>query len=149
MICRLLALPFVALITMSACPSAISKDFESINMQDLLAAKMQPLQAPPPQLPNPNNLVAPAGETRTFPIRGDGQPYVLAEDISVNLTQALNSYYFDPKWRGEEWGPFNTYWIVERQARMMPTWHEYDEFSIFRVGNGWHKFWEKYSGYGP
>jgi hypothetical protein len=149
MIRRLLALPFVALITFSACQSAFSKDFEDLEFKDLIAAKQPPLNAPAARMPSPDKLVFPAQENIYFPVRGDGQPYVLAEDMTVNWTQALNEYYFDPKWRGEVWGPFPMYFIIERAVRMMPTYPEYDQFSTIRVGNGWHKFWEKYSGYGP
>lgn len=150
MIRRLIALPVVALIAFSACQSAFAKDkFESLEMKDLVAAKQPQLNAPPARLPSPDNLVVPAQENAYFPIRSDGQAYVLGIDQTVNWTQALNDYYFDPKWRGETWGPYPQYFVVERAVRMMPTWQDYDQFSILRIFNGWHKFWEKYSGYGP
>lgn len=104
---------------------------------------------PPAPLPNPDKLITPPGETTTFPMRADGQAVYINEDITVNFTEALNRYYFNPKLRGEEWGPYQTYWIPERGIRMMATWEELDQFSILRVGNKWHKFMEKYSGYGP
>lgn len=146
MIRRLYALPLVALIAISACQAAFAQD---LDLRQMIAAKQPTLNAPEAPMPNPDLLVTPPGESPYFPIRPDGQPFVLNQDLTVNLTDSLNRYYFNPRWRGEEWAPFNMYWVAERSIRMMPTWHEYDEFSILRVGNGWHKFWEKYSGYGP
>jgi hypothetical protein len=151
MIRRLLALPIVALITISTCPSAFSqqKDIEQLEFSDLIAQRQLPPPAPAARMPSPDALVTPAQENRFFPIRADGQPYVLSLDLSVNMTEALNHFYFDPRWRGETWGPFNQFYIVEKMTRMMPTYTEYDQFSTLRIMNGWHKFWEKYSGYGP
>ncbi len=149
MIRRLLALPLVALITLSACRDSSAQDMQQLLDKQLIAAKRATLTLPQAPIPNPDKLVPPAGETTVFPLRADGQAFVLDQDVTVNMTDALNRYYYNPKWRGEEWGPFNSYWIVERGALLMPTWQEYDQFSIYRVGNGFHKFFEKYSGYGP
>ena len=52
-------------------------------------------------------------------------------------------------WRGYEWSPYPTYWIVERESRMMFLWPDYDEQNIYGLGNRWCKFLEKFSGYGP
>jgi len=149
MIRRLLALPCIALVTICGSLPAFSKDIEDLEMKDLIAAKQPRLNAPPPTMPGPDKLVAPAGETTTWPIRGDGQPYILSVDQTVNWTECLNEYYFNPKWRGETWGPFQMEWIPERAVLMMPTYQDYDQFSIYHIFNGFHKFWEKYSGYGP
>ncbi len=91
----------------------------------------------------------PPGESIYFPVRTDGQPYVLNVDRTVNLTSALNQFYYNPKWRGEVWTPFDQFDSIERATRLMGTWREYDEFSSLRVFNGFHKFFEKYSGFGP
>ena len=82
-------------------------------------------------------------------MREDGQPYLLNVDVSVNMTRSLNQFYYDPKWRGEEWVPFDQVTLIESGTRLMSTWKEYDEFSTLRVMNGFHKFFEKYSGFGP
>lgn len=149
MLRRLLALPLVALITFSACRDSSAQDRQQLLDKQLTDARRVAISYPPAPAPSPDKLVPPAGEVTVFPIRADGQAFILDQDVTVNLTDALNRYYFNPKWRGEEWGPFNSYWIVERGVLMMPTWQEYDQFSILRVGNGFHKFFEKYSGYGP
>lgn len=149
MIGRLLALPFVAMITISACPQSIAQDLEHFEMRDAMLAQRAIPSYPPAPMPNPDRLVVPPQEQQFFPIRPDGQPFVLNQDVTVNLTDSLNRYYYNPHWRGEDWGPFNQYWIIERTVLMMPTYREYDEFSVFKVGNGFHKFFERYSGYGP
>lgn len=111
-------------------------------------------KTPPVYIEEPHSipkggLVAPPGENAYFPVRKDGQDYVLNVDMNVNLTRALNRFYYDPKWRGEEWVPFDQISMVERATRMMGTWKEYNEFSTLRVMNGFHIFFEKFSGYGP
>ena len=108
----------------------------------------------PPSLTAPHvspdgRLVSPPGESSYFPVREDGQPYLLNVDVSVNMTRSLNQFYYDPKWRGEEWVPFDQVTLIESGTRLMSTWKEYDEFSTLRVMNGFHKFFEKYSGFGP
>lgn len=70
-------------------------------------------------------------------------------DTTINFTDALNRFYYDPKWRGEVWVPFNQWTISERATRLMATWPEYDEFSQYRKLNHVHKFFERYSGFGP
>jgi len=96
-----------------------------------------------------NALVSPPGEEMYFPVREDGQDYVINLDSTVNMTQTLNEFYYDPKWRGEVWAPFDQYSLIERATRRMGTWKEYDEFSELRIFNKWHKFWERASGFGP
>lgn len=94
-------------------------------------------------------MVTPPGEANTFPVRDDGQDFILNVDTTVNLTTALNKFYYDPKWRGEVWQPFDQVTLIERQTRLMSTWKEYDEFSELRKFNIIHKFFERASGFGP
>lgn len=151
MIRRLCALPLVATITISACQAVSAQDLENLQMSDLLPkqiAQNYPA-APPPKMPPADHLINPAGENIYFPMRQDGQPYVLNQDLTVNFTDTLNRFYYNPRWRGEHWSPYQMYTIVEKTALTMPTWREYDEFSTIRIMNGFHKFMEKYSGYGP
>ena len=89
------------------------------------------------------------GEVNVFPTNADGAPFVLDIDTTINFTDALNRFYYDPKWRGEVWVPFNQWTISERATRLMGTWPEYDEFSQYRKLNHVHKFFERYSGFGP
>ncbi len=89
------------------------------------------------------------GEQVYFPTNPDGTPFVLDIDTTVNFTDALNRFYYDPKWRGEVWVPFNQWSVSERATRLMGTWPEYDEFSQYRKLNHVHKFFERYSGFGP
>lgn len=102
-----------------------------------------------PHAPRRDGLVPPPAENAYFPVREDGQPYMLNVDTSVNLTTALNRFYYDPKWRGEVWSPYDQVSAIERATRLMSTWKEYDEFSELRIFNKWHKFWERASGFGP
>jgi hypothetical protein len=100
-------------------------------------------------MPPRDRLVVPAGPNAYFPVRQDVQAYMLTTDRTINLTTALNEFYFDPHWRGEVWTPFDQVDDIEKACRLMGTWREYDEFSELRVFNHVHKFFEKYSGYGP
>ncbi|MCC7530759.1 MAG: hypothetical protein IT342_19710 [Candidatus Melainabacteria bacterium] len=99
--------------------------------------------------PSPEKSIAMPGEVNFFPTNPDGTPFVLDIDTTVNFTDSLNRFYFDPKWRGEVWVPFNQWTISERATRLMATWPEYDEFSQLRKLNHIHKFFERYSGFGP
>jgi hypothetical protein len=106
------------------------------------------------RLPAPHAIarggrVTPPGEGQYLPIREDGQDYILNVDTTVNLTTSLNKFYYDLKWRGEVWGPFDQVSLIERQTRLMSTWKEYDEFSELRKLNIIHKFFERASGFGP
>jgi len=115
-------------------------------------AQVPTLPMPAAPAPAPDQVIIPPQQNAYFPMRADGQPFVLNEDWTVNLTDWLNHYYFNPSWRGEEWAPYQNYWIVERQCRSMALWSEYDEFTTFRFAwptNRIHKWFEKYSGYGP
>lgn len=104
---------------------------------------------PDAPMPSPDKLVPPPGENMYFPMRADMQSYILDIDNTVNYTESLNRFYYDPNWRGETWGPFNCYSIVERAVRMMPTWPVYDAATYSRKLTGVHKFFEKWSGFGP
>jgi hypothetical protein len=98
---------------------------------------------------SPDRVYKMPGEVSQFPTNADGSPFVLDIDTTVNFTDALNRFYYDPKWRGEVWVPFNQWTVVERATRLMSTWPEYDEFSQYRKLNHVHKFFERYSGFGP
>lgn len=115
----------------------------------LIGKKIPPLVKPPAREPDKNNLVPPPGEDPYYPVRMDGQPYVLNVDRTVNLTDALNRFYYDPRWRGEVWVPFDQVSTIERATRLMSTWREYNEFSTFRIFNRVNQFFERWSGYGP
>jgi hypothetical protein len=104
---------------------------------------------PAPHAVASGRRVAPPGERLYFPVREDGQDYILNVDTTVNLTTSLNKFYYDLKWRGEVWGPFDQVSLIERQTRLMSTWKEYDEFSELRRFNIIHKFFERASGFGP
>jgi hypothetical protein len=99
--------------------------------------------------PPRDKIIAPPGENHYFPTTQDGTPIVLDLDTTVNFTESLNRFYYEPKWRGEVWVPFNQWSLIERATRLMSTWPEYDEFSQYRKLNHVHKFFERYSGFGP
>lgn len=99
--------------------------------------------------PARDRLIAPPGEAHYFPTTPDGTPVVLDLDTTINFTESLNRFYYEPKWRGEVWVPFNQWSLIERATRLMSTWPEYDEFSQYRKLNHVHKFFERYSGFGP
>lgn len=130
------------LLSFLACADAESRDSRLSRLlgqksPDTLGQQSQERLIPPPQ------------EMRYFPVRADGQPFVLDIDTTVNFTDSLNRFYYDPKWRGEVWAPFNQWSIAERATRLMATWPEYDEFSQYRKLNKVNKFFERYSGFGP
>ncbi|MDZ4833577.1 MAG: hypothetical protein SGJ27_07330 [Candidatus Melainabacteria bacterium] len=111
--------------------------------------RKEKIRIPAPHAVSRNQLVPPPGEGLYFPIREDGQDYILNVDTTVNLTTSLNKFYYDLKWRGEVWSPFDQVSMIERQTRLMSTWKEYDEFSELRKFNIIHKFFERASGFGP
>lgn len=118
-----------------------------------LSAAAEARKELPPEPPaveaSPDNLVTPPGEEAYFPVRPDGQPFLLNIDTTVNLTDRLSGFYYDPKFRGEVWAPFDQVNLIERATRLMATWCDYDEFSTLRKLNKVNKFFEKYSGFGP
>lgn len=133
----------------SAC-APVSSAVQGTEAPTLIAwGKKATLMEPPAAEPSPDNLVPPPGEEAYFPVRPDGQPFLLNIDSTVNLTEALSGFYFDPKWRGENWAPFNQIWLIERATRNMATWKEYDKFSQIDIFGGVNRTLEKYSGFGP
>ncbi len=129
-----------------AAPGALAKDGFP---ERLFRGKSVPMSIEQPHALPRGDKVAPPGEAVCFPVRDDGQPYVLNVDSTINMTAALNRFYYDPKWRGEVWVPFDQFELLERQTRLMSTFKEYDEFSQLRKLNIIHKFFERASGFGP
>jgi hypothetical protein len=84
-----------------------------------------------------------------FPTNFDGQAKVLNIDTTINMTVAINQFYYNPKWRGEYWVPFDQVDLCERASRLMSTWKEYDEANQYKVLNKVNIFFERYSGFGP
>jgi hypothetical protein len=108
-----------------------------------------PQYEPRAHRPSADHLVVPPGERPYFLMRSDDQPYTINLDTTVNLTDWINGYYYNPWWEGENWTPFNQYEIVERSSRKMAIWKEYNEFSELRVLNPVNRFFERASGFGP
>ena len=96
-----------------------------------------------------DKLISPPGENPYYPVRADGQPFILNVDTTVNLTAALNEFYWNPKWRGEVWSPFDLPETIERATRLLSTWPEYNSENMFRIGTKPAIWLERYSGYGP
>ena len=94
-------------------------------------------------------LIPPPMEETFFPTNFDGQARVLNIDTTVNLTVAINQFYYNPKWRGEVWTPFDQVDLIERTTRLMSTWKDYNEANQFHLFNGVNVFFERYSGFGP
>lgn len=102
--------------------------------------------APPP---DPNHVIIPPRENPYFFIRPDGQALMVQTDSTCNLTDYMNRHYYDYRWRGEVWSPFDNVTQCEKGVRLMHTWPEYDAATQGRVFTGWHLFWERWSGFGP
>lgn len=115
----------------------------------LLAGNAGPGPYPPAPTPPPGHLVPPPSLNPYFYVRPDGQPYFLVQDATVNLTDALNRYYWNPDIEGEVWAPVDFCTTMEKSSRMMATWPDYDEFSWIRRLNKVHKKLERFAGYGP
>lgn len=147
----LLALGSVLFLTTLQSSAAFGAESARLSTPQTLAwyRKQQLPPEPPAPLPSPDNLVPPPSEEIYFPVRADGQPFLLNIDTTINLTDAISSFYYDPKWRGEVWAPFDQVSLIERSTRLMSTWPEYDQFSQFRIFNVINKKLEKYSGFGP
>ena len=96
-----------------------------------------------------DKLISPPGEEVYYPVRNDGQPFVLNIDQTVNLTRAINQFYWNPAIEGEVWTPFDQPELIERASRLMTTWPEYDEANIFRSFTRVNKYLERMSGFGP
>ncbi|MBK8219725.1 MAG: hypothetical protein IPK73_01765 [Candidatus Obscuribacter sp.] len=147
----LLVLGFTTLLTTpQSCAASNCESGRLCAPQTLAWFRRKPLpQEPPAPMPSPDNLVPPPSEEIYFPVRADGQPFLLNIDTTINLTDAISSFYYDPKWRGEVWAPFDQVSLIERSTRLMSTWPEYDQFSQYRIFNVINKKLEKYSGFGP
>jgi hypothetical protein len=96
-----------------------------------------------------DKLISPPGEEVYYPVRNDGQPFVLNIDQTVNLTRAINQFYWNPRIEGEVWTPFDQPELIERASRLMTTWPEYDEANIYRSFTRVNKYLERISGFGP
>jgi hypothetical protein len=147
---RFLALSLAVFSMLAFTGGVMAKNADDIP-DYLFIGKKVPNKIPLPPAPQPDHakVIVPPGEQQYFPVRADGQPYILNIDRTVNLTEAMNRMYYNPKWRGEEWTPFDQVDNIERASRLMGTWREYDEANIYRVFTPVNKFIEKYSGYGP
>lgn len=107
------------------------------------------LSYPAAPAPPHDKLVPPPGENQYFFTRPDGQPFLLNIENTVNLTDYLNRFYYNPSWDGEVWAPVDFYTFPERASRTMASWPEYSEFGELRVLNRVHRFIERASGFGP
>ncbi len=127
-----------------------SRLFDGQDVPERMTKKIaQKMKYPAAAQPGKDDVAPPPAENQYFPIRSDDQPYMLAVDKTINLTDALNRFYYDPKWRGEMWVPTDPVTFPEKAIRLMSTWQEYDQQNIFRVGNGLARWIEKMSGFGP
>lgn len=109
----------------------------------------QTMTYPEAPVPSADTLITPPGEATKFPLREDGQAYRLQLDMNSNYTDYLNRRHYELRWDGMVWAPYNMGEMPEKIVRTLETWPEYSEFSTLRVFNGWHTFWEVYSGFGP
>jgi hypothetical protein len=96
-----------------------------------------------------DKLISPPGEEPYYPVRNDGQPFVLNIDQTVNFTRAINQFIWNPRIEGEVWTPFDQPELIERASRLMTTWPEYDEANIYRSFTRVNKYLERMSGFGP
>lgn len=140
-----------SLLSFTICATAVSGRHSDQIPDQLFIGKKVPnkIPMPPPPRPDRDKLIVPPGENAFFPIRADAQAYVLNVDRTVNLTDALNRLYYEPKWRGEVWTPFDQVDTIERATRLMGTWPEYNSANIYRLFTPVNLFFEKYSGFGP
>jgi hypothetical protein len=82
-------------------------------------------------------------------VRQDGQPFALQIDSTNNLTDYLNRHYYDYRWRGQVWGPYDIVSQSEKLVRLSHLWPEYNEANQYRLWTGFNKYFERLSGYGP
>lgn len=152
--CRMTRLSFVtsvALLVVLA-SSLYTPSFSRDEIPDRLFLGTTPpdkLSYPSAPKPTHDKLVPPPGEEHYYPIRADGQPFVLNIENTINLTDYLNRFYYNPSWDGEVWAPADFYTFAERATRTMASWPEYSEFGELRVLNRVHRFIERASGFGP
>ncbi len=139
---RMMILPVVAALTAFCALTADAR----WPYSDQPVSSMTYPEAP---MPPPGTLITPPGENIFFPMRHDGQPFILQIDETVNMTDHLNRMYYDPAWRGEVWQPFQCYELVEKGVRLLPDWPAYDAATQCRHLTKVHQFFEKWSGFGP
>jgi hypothetical protein len=99
--------------------------------------------------PNPDQLIVPPQENPYYYVRPDKQAFVLAIDSTNNMTDFLNRHWYDRHWNGVQWSPWDAQVILRKGERCLAIWPEYNQFSQLGVCNGWHRFFEVYSGFGP
>ena len=112
----------------------------------VMAAEISYPEAPGP---NPDHLIAPAGESTYFNVRPDGQAFRLQIDQHANITDYLNRFYYDFDWRGEDWAPYDNVTQVEKLSRMLNTSRTYRQANQYNLWTGFNEFFERNSGYGP
>jgi hypothetical protein len=123
---------------------------DSLAQHGWFQDKKQPaLSYPKAPMPPAGKIVVPPQESPFFPLRPDGQAFVLDIDSTVNQTDALNRFYYDPSWRGEVWQPYDSYTLAEKGVRLMTTWPQYDAATQSRKFTRIHQWFEKWSGFGP
>jgi hypothetical protein len=132
----------VALLSLAVSPMALAQNSGPAPASTVLTYPEAPM-------PNPDVLIPPPHQIEVMPSRADGQRFQIYADQTVNLTDAMNRYSYNPASRGLNIVPFEDYWVSERITRLMALWTDYDEFSLLHHWNGFHKFFEKWSGYGP
>lgn len=94
-------------------------------------------------------LIPPPGETQYFPVRADGQDYILNIDQSINLTDFLNRIEYNTAFGGEVWSPFDHYSLIRRAERLMALYPDFNEAVVYRRLNGVNRWFERKSGFGP
>lgn len=125
--------------------SASKKD----EIPDRLFAGQTPPQSLAATRVHDTRLVSPPMEETYFPTNFDGQAKTINVDSTVNLTVAINQFYYNPKWRGEYWTPFDQVELIERATRLLSSYKEYNEANQYKVLNRVNVFLERYSGFGP
>ncbi|MBX9689122.1 MAG: hypothetical protein K2X27_20605 [Candidatus Obscuribacterales bacterium] len=99
--------------------------------------------------PNPDHLITPPGENGFFPMRNDGQAFSLQIDSTNNLTDYMNRHYYDFRWDGATWSPWDTMSVSQKGVRLSHLWPEYNEANQFHLFNGFNVLMERLSGFGP
>ncbi len=99
--------------------------------------------------PSPDTLMPVPQENPYFYARPDGQAYQLQIDSTNNLSDYLNRHYYDFKWRGQQWAPWDTASIAEKLIRSTHLWPEYNEANQYHLFNGFNQTMERYTGFGP
>lgn len=140
---RLLIAPIVVLLSFTS--------VQSVEAQDAAyeAGREIALTYPDAPMPSSDLLVEPPTLYHYFPMRPDGQAAYTDNENAVNMTEAMNHFYYNPDWRGEVWAPNQNFLIVEKGVRMLSTWPTFDAATMSRKFTGVHKFFEKWSGFGP